>query len=162
MVGILRGSGELSKLSTGSDLSFLGLDVENVLDTFQLPWVDTSIKEVEPVYELPESVKELNRTKFNELELQPAVNRMGSYTEDTLFFIFYSKPKDLMQELAARELKERNWRFHKKLKVWLAKIRDQEPTQDVAGKEHGVYTIFDPQLWQRVVREMDLEYSAVL
>ncbi|GMM37939.1 CCR4-NOT core subunit [Saccharomycopsis crataegensis] len=156
----------VAKLAMGTDLLMSGLDLddneESLSSTFQSPWVETSIKDVEPAYKLPESVRELNDIKFKEIHLQPAENRIGNFPEDTLFFIFYSKPKDILQELAARELRERNWRFHKVLKVWLAKVKDVEPIQEGPSAERGLYTFFDPQNWQKVTKEFVLEYSAVL
>ncbi len=154
---------EQTKIAMGSDLLMTGYNLDSndkLLPTFQSPWVETSIKDVEPAYKLPSSVKHLNKEKFK--FLRPAENRISDYPEDTLFFIFYSKPKDILQELAARELRERNWRFHKVLKVWLAKVKEVEPIQETALSERGVYTFFDPQTWQRVTKEFILEYSAIL
>jgi CCR4-NOT transcription complex subunit 2 len=34
----------------------------------------------------------------------PAAHKIPNFTDETLFFIFYSQPRDYMQELAAQEL----------------------------------------------------------
>lgn len=49
-----------------------------------------------------------------------ASSRIGSFTEETLFYMFYGMPRDRMQEMAARELTiNRGWRFHKELRIWV-------------------------------------------
>ena len=37
------------------------------------------------------------------------------------------KPRDTLQEYAARELVARNWRYHKGIQVWLTKDSNVEP-----------------------------------
>ena len=34
----------------------------------------------------------------------PANTKIGNFSDETLFFIFYSQPRDAMQEMAAHEL----------------------------------------------------------
>lgn len=34
----------------------------------------------------------------------PAQTKIGNFSDETLFFIFYSQPRDAMQEMAAHEL----------------------------------------------------------
>lgn len=49
-----------------------------------------------------------------------AATRIGSFTEETLFYMFYGMPRDRMQEMAARELTlNRGWRFHVEQRLWL-------------------------------------------
>lgn len=49
-----------------------------------------------------------------------AATRIGAFTEETLFYMFYGMPRDRMQEMAARELTaNRGWRFHKGRRLWL-------------------------------------------
>lgn len=164
---------ETGKIAIGQDLSMITNNLNsksigciNSCRSLQSPWLETSIKDVEPQYTLPRSVMKMNKVKFsdnkNGLKLTPPENRVGNYLEDTLFFIFYSKPVDLMQELAARELRERNWRYHKVLKVWLTKLEDSKPIQESSTSERGVYIFFDPQLWQKVKKDFVLEYNAIL
>lgn len=44
---------------------------------------------------------------------------------DTLFFIFYYQQGTYQQFLAARQLKQRYWRFHKRFLTWFQ--RHEEP-----------------------------------
>ncbi|ETW18224.1 hypothetical protein PFFVO_02740 [Plasmodium falciparum Vietnam Oak-Knoll (FVO)] len=61
---------------------------------------------------------------------------------DTLFFIFYYQPGTYQQHLAAKELKKKSWKYHKKYTTWLLpdfntiKILNEQV-------EHGTYVSFD-------------------
>lgn len=50
----------------------------------------------------------------------------SKYNEDLLFWMFYSNPNDRMQMLAAEELFQRNWKFHKEEKIWISRTRNIE------------------------------------
>tara|TARA_B100000780_G_C20989627_1_gene395727 strand:- start:319 stop:543 length:225 start_codon:yes stop_codon:yes gene_type:complete len=39
----------------------------------------------------------------------------------SLFFMFYSMPRDILQAYAAKELHTRGWRFHKELRLWFSR-----------------------------------------
>lgn len=51
--------------------------------------------------------------------------------------MFYSNPNDRMQMLAAEELFQRNWKFHKEEKIWISRTRNIE-----------VNTLLDPNQTQ--------------
>lgn len=144
----------------GSDLSLMGLDLSqpkrNLALTFASPWVETSRAEVEPPFRVPASFD------VSGLKLPPADQTISTYTDETLFFIFYTKPKDLLQEMAARELIARNWRYHKDLQVWLTKSSDSEPVPINGGCERGVYIFFDPHNWMKIKKEFMLFYHAIM
>ncbi|KAK1820121.1 transcriptional regulator [Friedmanniomyces endolithicus] len=108
----------------------------------------------------------------------PLERRMGAFSDETLFSIFYQNPNDYRQELAAIELTARDWRWHKILRQWLQKdtrevstgslpIVDLAPTLPVAAPtvrlgertERGVYVFFDAMNWQRQRREFVLDYG---
>ena len=76
--------------------------------------------------------------------------KVQSFSEETLFYIFYTMPRDAMQEAAAVELTNRNWRYHKELKMWLTKDPMSEPIQRSGQAEQGIYIFFDPQSWEKV------------
>lgn len=98
---------------------------------------------------------------------------------ETLFFLFYQHPADLKQELAAIELTNREWRWHKVLRQWLRKDTHDPssssslPIVDMASSlpvgaqpvrlgdrtERGVYVFFDAMNWQRQRREFVLDYA---
>lgn len=44
---------------------------------------------------------------------------LSKFHLETLFYIFYSMPKDVLQAYAAQELYSREWRYHGELKLWL-------------------------------------------
>ena len=54
--------------------------------------------------------------------LPAAATKIASFADETLFYIFYAMPGDRMQELSARELFSRGWRFHKPTKSWLCLV----------------------------------------
>lgn len=60
---------------------------------------------------------------------------------DTLFYIFYYRQGTYQQFLAACELKNRNWRFHKRFLTWFQ--RHEEPKLINTEFEQGTYRFFD-------------------
>ncbi|KAI9312173.1 hypothetical protein BX666DRAFT_1989419 [Dichotomocladium elegans] len=93
---------------------------------------------------------------------------MRTFTEEILFYVFYSMPKDIAQEAAAQELYARNWRYHKELGMWLTKEADENgrPVQgwrrtSPSAVDRGVYVIFDPTSWSKVKREWTLPWDAL-
>jgi CCR4-NOT transcription complex subunit 2 len=64
---------------------------------------------------------------------------------ETLFYMFYNMPKDLLQAFAAQELYRRDWKFHVELKIWL-KIRSP---QDLLQSHPNVqFVYFDSTTWE--------------
>lgn len=100
---------------------------------------------------------------------------------ETLLQIFYSQPRDVMQELAAQELASREWRWHKVLRQWLQKdTRETNQSSSIPlidhttgapygvlpirmsdSSERGVYIFFDHQNWRRERREVLLDYESL-
>ncbi|SOV77048.1 CCR4-NOT transcription complex subunit 5, putative [Plasmodium sp. gorilla clade G3] len=61
---------------------------------------------------------------------------------DTLFFIFYYQPGTYQQHLAAKELKKKSWKYHKKYTTWL--LPDFNTIKVLNEQvEHGTYVSFD-------------------
>ncbi|KAH3661228.1 hypothetical protein OGAPHI_006635 [Ogataea philodendri] len=153
---------ELNTITTGLDLNMLGLDMtrknENVQisKTFASPWLETSRSEVEPIFSVPKSFEIKND------ELASVESRISTFNDETLFFIFYSKPRDVLQELVARELNSRNWRYHKDLQVWLTKDSNVEPTVNGPASENGTYVFFDPTSWEYVTKDFVLYYQSII
>lgn len=105
----------------------------NLYSNFITPWSDSKTAQVlniEPEYTLPSC--------YN-VQPPPANTKIGNFSDETLFFIFYSQPRDAMQEMAAHELYKHNWRYHKELKLWLTKEAGTEPVQKTATFERGSY-----------------------
>jgi len=51
---------------------------------------------VEPEYQLPNCYTVVNT--------QPVHSKIGSFSDETLFYIFYTMPRDIMQEVVVAEL----------------------------------------------------------
>ena len=81
-----------------------------------------------------------------------------NFEVDTLFFIFYYQQGTYQQYLAARELKNQSWRFHKKYSTWFQ--RHEEPKAITDEYEQGTYVYFDYETgWcQRKKTEFSFEY----
>ncbi|GAA5866935.1 hypothetical protein JCM8547_003922 [Rhodosporidiobolus lusitaniae] len=152
---------DLSMLALGNDLTNLGLDLgatENLYSSFITPWSDAkaaAMLNIEPEFHLPSC--------YN-VQPPPANTKIGNFSDETLFFIFYSQPRDAMQEMAAHELYKHNWRYHKELRLWLTKEAGTEPIQKTATFERGSYignSFFDPVLWERVRKEFILHFESL-
>ncbi|KAG2857268.1 hypothetical protein PC116_g14533 [Phytophthora cactorum] len=111
---IRPGNGDATKnLAMGCDLTSLGLNLnsaEPLYPTFASPWSEEQLTK-EPQFSLP-------MCYYN----QPPVlktTHLSKFHLETLFFIFYSMPKDVLQAYAAQELYSREWRYHAELKTWL-------------------------------------------
>jgi len=91
--------------------------------------------------------------------VQPIETKITGFNEETLFWIFYSCPGDVKQQMAAEQLNNRNWRWHKKAQLWLTK--DEQMTPQILGpnQERGYYIVWDAARWQKDRRELVLSYS---
>ncbi|KAG9285218.1 hypothetical protein G9A89_004433 [Geosiphon pyriformis] len=150
---------DLSMLALGSDLSTLGLNLNSpdsaLYTTFTSPWADNNQLAglIEPEYHLPSC--------YNAQPPPPAQKNISSLLDETLFYIFYSMPRDYLQEVAAQELYNRNWRYHRDHKLWLTKEPGTEPFQKTAAYEHGSYIFFDPNNWEKIKKDAVLMYEAL-
>ncbi|KAI7901503.1 uncharacterized protein BX663DRAFT_514642 [Cokeromyces recurvatus] len=168
LLGVIRMTDpDRSMLALGSDLTTLGLDLntsDSIYSTFISPWSDTQNLpglNVEPGYYLPSCYRNVQATP-------PAHQRMRTFSDEILFYVFYCMPKDIAQEAAAQELYNRNWRYHKELGLWLTKETDENgrPVQAFRrtspnNLDRGVYVFFDPTTWQKVKREWTLSWDAI-
>lgn len=151
-----------NNIAKGIDLNMLGLDLslnrksKLLSKVLPSPWLETSRSEVEPLFKKPQSFN------INPGELLPIEDRISSLDDLTLFFIFYTKPRDILQELSARELNKRNWRFHKDLQLWLTKDTNVEPKPVGIGAEDGSYILFDPESWEFYTRSFVLSYTSII
>ncbi|KAL5594617.1 hypothetical protein BROUX41_001536 [Berkeleyomyces rouxiae] len=95
---------------------------------------------------------------YNVSNVQPIEQVIRSFNEESLFWIFYSCPQDVRQHMAAAELHSRNWRWHKKLLVWITKDEIMVPQAINANEERGFYVVWDTNLWRKERRELFLSY----
>lgn len=149
-------SPDVAMLTMGCNLQALGmnLDLADALSTsFVTPWAQdqaAASTQVEPAFQLPGC--------YN-VQPPPAQAKAASFSDETLFFIFYSTPRDALQEMAASELYARNWRYHKGLHLWLTKDPNTEPLQKTSTYERGTYVFFDPGSWEKISKNFVLMYE---
>ena len=93
-------------------------------------------------------------------KVAPLHTRINSFSDETLFYIFYSMPRDYIQVIVAQELMERKWRYHTREQMWL--MRDdasQYPRSEDQRSEQGYYIWWDKNLWKKVRRPYHLNYE---
>ncbi|KAI9756698.1 MAG: hypothetical protein M1815_003063 [Lichina confinis] len=157
LLHMIRNEGsDVGAIAIGQDLTALGLDLSQpdhrpLYQTFASPFAEPGSRPIEPEFYIPPC--------YNVHNVRPFHEQVASFADDTLFFIFYSSPRDIMQELAAVELTNRMWRYHKELKQWLTKDEGSEPVRISSTEERGCYIIFDTVTWQRTRREFVLRYE---
>lgn len=148
---------DMSMLTMGNNLQTLGMNLDSLdslSSSFVTPWSQDptlASMQVEPAYQLPSC--------YNVQPPPPAQTKIASFSDETLFFIFYSTPRDVLQEVAAQELYARNWRYHKGLHLWLTKEQNTEPLQKTPTYERGTYVFFDPGSWEKVSKNFVLMYE---
>ncbi|KAK6142076.1 hypothetical protein DH2020_012178 [Rehmannia glutinosa] len=136
---------DLTSLALGIDLTTLGLNLnssENLHKTFGSPWSDEPAKG-DPEYNVPQCYyakqpPPLSQAYFSKFQL------------DTLFYIFYSMPKDEAQLYAANELYNRGWFYHREHRLWFTRVSNTEPLVKTSAYERGSYICFDPNTWETI------------
>lgn len=158
---IRQSNADASMLALGSDLTNLGLklaaDDDRLLSSlWSSPWSDTP-----SLTTLPDPNWSVPSCYTNDMlgVLPPAHLKIGNFAEETLFYIFYTQPRDKLQEHAAAELTARNWRFHKSLGLWLTKEPGIEPQLRTSSMERGTYVFWDSGRWERVKKVFELYYE---
>ncbi|XP_059660678.1 probable NOT transcription complex subunit VIP2 [Cornus florida] len=149
LLSIIRMSDpDLTSLALGIDLTTLGLNLnstENLHKTFGSPWSDEPAKG-DPEFTVPQCYY---------AKQPPALNQayFSKFPLDTLFYIFYSMPKDEAQLYAANELYTRGWFYHRELRVWLMKVPNMEPLVKTNSYERGSYICYDPNTWETIRKD---------
>ncbi|XWS28896.1 hypothetical protein CRYUN_Cryun25bG0111200 [Craigia yunnanensis] len=139
---------DLTSLALGIDLTTLGLNLnssENLHKTFGSPWSDEPAKG-DPEFTVPQCY----------YAKQPPVLHQGyfsKFTVDTLFYIFYSMPKDEAQLYAANELYNRGWFYHKEHRLWFIRVPNVEPLVKTNTYERGSYHCFDPNSFETIRKD---------
>ncbi|KAK1374531.1 hypothetical protein POM88_030724 [Heracleum sosnowskyi] len=72
---------------------------------------------------------------------------------DTLFYIFYSMPKEEAQLYAANELHNRGWFYHREQRRWFMRAANMEPFVKTNTYERGSYISFDPNTWETIPKD---------
>ena len=164
-------------LALGTDLTSLKLDLnssDTLYSTFPGPWSETPLKPHEIDYPVPAEYLIHHQVRDKLASIREKLSRYG---DDTLFFLFYMFPNDLLQIGAANELwvsrfssllwqtfcyatrYVRDWRYHKDDKVWVTRAPGMPPVEKTTSYERGTYYFFDPTLWRRVAKEFHLDYE---
>jgi len=144
---------DLNTLALGSDLTTLGLNLNSsdcLYATFASPWADAPTQR-EPQFSLPLCYY-----------MQPPplkTSHLAKFQLETLFYVFYAMPKDVLQAYAAQELYNREWQYHQDLKLWFKRGGSPDDPKVVAsggpgGGKHAVqptpnqYIYFDIHSWE--------------
>ena len=146
---------DVAALSLGIDLTSLGLDLSSqdpLYPHFTSPLVDSQGKkdtdtvDVHPSFYVP--------------SVAPPQLKRQEFKEDTLFYMFYSGQRTQIQALAAAELYDRGWRFHRETAMWLMPVPGREPTLKTATHETRPVVFFNPAVWERQVKaDMTIVYE---
>lgn len=143
LLGVIRMTdADRNALALGSDLTMLGLSLgssEQIYSTFASPFSESTASTKEPHYQLPMCYY-----------MQPPALKTGHLSKfqlETLFYIFYALPKDVLQAYAAQELYTRDWRYHGDLKLWFKRAVPNDGITLAASSPQYLY--FDITSWER-------------
>ncbi|KAG5484472.1 hypothetical protein LSCM1_07842 [Leishmania martiniquensis] len=140
-------------ITRGVDITQIGLSVteEGWLHTTlaTLP-LDSYEYFILPEFKIPESYKKPRPKSLS-------MKSFHQFKEETLFYIFYSMPRDVLHLAAARALYERGWRYNKRAQHWLHPVKAEDGTlmeKVTTGPDGqkiftGTYTIFQPNEWKQ-------------
>ncbi|KAL5579762.1 hypothetical protein UlMin_015707 [Ulmus minor] len=139
---------DLTSLALGIDLTTLGLNLnstENLHKTFGSPWSDEPAKG-DPEFNVPQCYYAKQPPQLHQ-------GYFAKFTVETLFYIFYSMPKDEAQLYAANELYNRGWFYHKEHRLWFIRVPNMEPLVKTHTYERGSYHCFDPSVFETVRKD---------
>ncbi|GAB1597619.1 hypothetical protein Ahia01_000038500 [Argonauta hians] len=126
------------------------------LDTFQSPWTSVSA--------LPQDIDYCNHFEYTnnyKIKGQLPPLQLRRYTDETLFFLFDMCIRDSKQLMAALELYDRGWRYHKLEKIWITKIAGVTPEVCQPDCEGGIYIYFNKETRQKEFGKFLIFYSHI-
>jgi len=134
---------DFNTLALGTDLTTLGLNLnstEVLYATFAYPCMDVPTRR-DPDYVLP----------YCYYMQPPALktSHLAKFQLETLFYIFYNMPKDTLQVYAAKELYNRDWMYHKDLKLWFTRPVPDKNKDGAVDTTGGGFIFFDVNSWER-------------
>lgn len=137
---------DLNTLALGSDLTTFGLSLssnDSLYLTFSSPFSDVPAPSEVPLFVTPQCYI-----------MQPPSLKAEHMTKmhiETLFYMFYSMPRDQLQTAAALELYRRDWWYHTDLKLWM-KLRTPQSTDSAGSAAAAVsqqqFVYFDVTTWE--------------
>lgn len=122
----------------GMDLTTFGLNLnsaESLYLSFTSPFADAS--QSDPQFNTPQC--------YN---MHPPVlktDHVSKFHLETLFYMFYQLPRDILQACAGVELYRRDWRYHAELRIWLKARTALEMQQSHPTVQ---YVYFDAKAWE--------------
>ncbi|KAH8584303.1 CCR4-NOT transcription complex [Cryptosporidium sp. chipmunk genotype I] len=136
---------DLNILALGTDLTTLGLNLnssECLYLNFDSPW--SSNKSAQPESETNEIIQAFANTPNNVSQI---IGLKSTYVQkfalETLFYIFYNMPQDLLQGFAAVELCNRGWLYYPESFKWYSKVQNEE-------NQTTEWQVFDTEKWCKV------------
>eukprot|EP01032_Pedospumella_encystans_P021293 gene21293-24163_t len=130
---------DMNSLALGTDLTAFGLNLnapESLFPTFASPFTDVALTP-DPQFHTPACYLMHPPSLKNE--------HLSKFQLETLFYMFYSMPRDILQAVAAQELYRREWRFHGELKVWL---KPRAPHELMQSHPSVMFVFFDVAAWE--------------
>lgn len=130
---------DMNYLSLGSDLTTFGLNlnsVDNLYTTFSGPFADQTAAS-ETQFTTPQCYL------MHSPSLKP--EHLSKFQLETLFYMFYAMPRDVLQTTSAVELYRREWRYHGELRVW---FKSRSPQEQIQGHPGVQYVYFDISSWE--------------
>ncbi|CAD5110999.1 DgyrCDS350 [Dimorphilus gyrociliatus] len=146
-------------LAPGVELTTMGLDM-NSTDLVHRNMLSPFTSSTNCLHRIDAEVPEeyhINEFINEHLSLIDVVR----YGVDVLFFQFYLQPGDVIQTIAAYELYRRGWRYLINSQLWIARLPGTEPYQRTPLREQGRYYVFDPQIWERKIRDLVVDYENI-
>ena len=150
---------EVRNLLRGQDLSALGLSINSdspLLTTYTGPFASSNAHPPRPL-DSDVTTPDCYTVK----KVAPLQSRINGFMDETLFYVFYTMPRDYMQIMVAQELMERKWRYHIQLKQWLMRDESTNPPVVLEDKvsEQGYYIFWDTEVWKKIRRPFTLRYE---
>jgi CCR4-NOT transcription complex subunit 2 len=149
----------LRSLMRGQDLAALGLNMNSdqpLMASYAGPFALPNAHPLRPLdndFTTPDC--------YTVKKVAPLHTRINSFSDETLFYIFYSMPRDYMQVLVGQELMERKWRYHMREQMWM--MRDENSQgyayNDDRTSEQGYYIWWDKNQWKKIRRAYTLRYE---
>lgn len=131
----------MNALALGTDLTSFGLNLnsaDSLYPTFSSPFTDTALQlHTDPQFRTPSCYMMHPPSLKSE--------HLSKFANETLFFMFYSLPRDILQACAAQELYRREWRYHAELRVWL---KPRSPTELMQSHPSVQFMYFDCAAWE--------------
>jgi len=134
---------DLNQLTVGSDLTTCGLNLnstDRLYTTFSSPF--SGQPTAEPQFTIPQCYL-----------LPPPTLKPEHITKlaiETLFYMFYGMPRDVLQLRSAQELYRREWKYHRDLRIWLKPRSPQEiaASSPTDGSVATSFNFFDMNSWE--------------